>query len=252
MTGLSLLHRDHSRIREGREPANDLFVGGTVPDLVDVEGGREGASIPEGIGKERVRSAGDQAGGSGCGNGVRGWRDAAAVLRERARLSWALSLALDEVLGGTPVGTAQVEALEGIVTRALGGPAPSNAPAVAVPARVGDAGLAWRRLQGTDLTGRSWPVVWFASAGSGAKWATLALGRVGAHLTWHLTRCFCSTSRTFHRHHPTSLAPLGPRGVKAAQRALALGLDALRPKRDPVRGGADDDGQRTTNMRHRR
>ena len=120
------------------------------------------------------------------------WRAAGRVLRERAEMTLALGRCLEQLPAGpglTPEGLA--ERLQSVIGEVLarGGPQ-EEAPAVPTLACgrgvVGAAsavaaqeerepGAALRGLR-ADLFGHRWPVVWFASAGTGGDRVTLALG----------------------------------------------------------------------------
>ena len=110
------------------------------------------------------------------------WLGAAAVLRQRAQVTWALEAAC---AGEGP--EAIVVALEAIVARAMSGAAlgeaewkgasaASETPRPLRVAAAGDAAAAWRQLQQADLAGVPLPAVWFASVSAGSERATVALG----------------------------------------------------------------------------
>ena len=113
------------------------------------------------------------------------WLGAAAVLRQRAQVAWAMSAALEAAWAGDRPEDV-VGALEAIVARAVAGAAggasevkgsgAAAAPRQAEGPAAGDAAAAWRRLQQTDLAGVSLPAVWIASLGAGNERATVALG----------------------------------------------------------------------------
>lgn len=121
-------------------------------------------------------------GGSKTGAAA-GWVDAAGVLRERARVTWALAEALEAACGGARAEDA-VGVVEAIVARAVGDAAPRGS--ALAPRKVAGAGRsteaggaaaeAWRELQRVDLAGSQMPAVWFASGGTGGNQATVALG----------------------------------------------------------------------------
>jgi hypothetical protein len=133
-------------------------------------------------------------GGSGRGSvglAVADWRAAGRVLRERAEMTLALGACLEGLPNGvglSPEGLADrlQEIVGGLLAKGTpmaGGEAVARGatepPTKARPAGEDrEPGTALRALQ-TDLSGRAWPVMWFASAGPGAERVTLALGMRG-------------------------------------------------------------------------
>lgn len=129
-------------------------------------------------------------GGSSKGSGVGevdGWRKAGRLLRARGQMTLALGEVLEEGLADGP--DALVARLQAILSGVPVEHGLGREPVVARGAKtrvqvVTEAGskddhatgTALRVLQGSDLTGRPWPVVWFTSAGAGAERATVALG----------------------------------------------------------------------------
>jgi hypothetical protein len=116
--------------------------------------------------------------------GRKEWLAAAAVVRQRGQVAWALGSALEAAWAAEgpqdPVGV-----LEAIVARAVGGvaevetvvaqvPGAGRAPQAATAA--GEAGATWRQLQQTDLAEKAVVAVWLASVGAGERRATVALG----------------------------------------------------------------------------
>lgn len=113
------------------------------------------------------------------------WLGAAAVLRQRAQVAWALGAALEAAWADERpedvVGT-----LEAIVARAVSGamdeargakvPSPASARQRVAAAPADEAAAAWRQMRQTDLAGVALAAVWFASVGAGSERATVALG----------------------------------------------------------------------------
>lgn len=132
--------------------------------------------------------------------GREAWLDAAAVLRERAQVAWAVASALQAACADEPDDIVGV--LEGIVGQAVGGVAAISGPgqklagapraegrapvkgqgavgpAVRRTAAGADGFAAWRLLQQAGLAAVPLPAVWFATAGTEHERATVALGLV--------------------------------------------------------------------------
>lgn len=113
------------------------------------------------------------------------WLGAAAALRQRAQLAWAVGAAIEAAWGNDRPDDI-VGRLEAIIARGMEG-VPDRATAVrasATPAvrqatlrpAAGDATAAWRQLQQADLAGMPVAAVWLGSAGAGSERATVALG----------------------------------------------------------------------------
>lgn len=120
-----------------------------------------------------------------------GWREASRVLRERAQVAFAVSMAVEQVLvGDSSAGDDNpFEKLQEIVNRVVQtrsqtpvGSAVRRGPIATRGGRRAEADsgmhaeMAWQQMHATDLSGKVWPVVWFATESAGAESATLALG----------------------------------------------------------------------------